>query len=113
MKHQSDYRKILTMLEGECTDQIVKPSMDVHAASVLEIVSYLDVCAELGYNILGDTENEINIPDDYLVFDVFHAFCAKRGYYDYADYPINAFDGIRNSWYAELDFYHEGNYHAY
>lgn len=110
LKHHY-YKDALIMFENKILDKTIKPSMDKNAGSTVEIVEYMTIKAELGRCFEGYTGNTIeNVPDYFEVFSVYHAFCAKIGYYEYADYPIDTQDGITDNWYETLEFYKNGGY---
>lgn len=80
----------------------------------MSIASYRDIYAELGFYEVGLVYDETNIPDGFRAFAIYHAWCARRGYYDYADSDDYVeFDGVTESWYDKLDYYRNGGYDAF
>lgn len=80
LKHHYNEHNVFEMWEGETQRMVIKPSEDINAGSTLCIVTYRGFYAEVGYNLLGQTYDEWNIPDGFVAYDIFHAFCAKSGY---------------------------------
>lgn len=106
------YEDVLIMFDNEVLDRAIKPSMDKHAGSTVEIVKYKDVKAEFGRRLENIAGNTIEgVPEYFKVFGIYHAFCAKIGYYEYAEYPIDTEDGITDNWYETLEFYKNGGYY--
>lgn len=112
LKHHRDPRIVLEIWEGNIPlESVQKPT----SFSILGIARYLDKYAEIGYKELKETYDEWNVPDGYLGYQIFHAWCAEPGYYDYCEHPPYQVDGVRYKWYEELENYRNsgGEHYAF